>query len=115
MKNLIKIHTSNFKIYLYCIEQYGAITKCIHKTLYYIACFVASKKTRNMESLMAANSVLECFTILLDENLFSKADVSFIQFLCKETNCEELHNKCADYPREKEIHFFKEGINVLIF
>lgn len=63
-----------------------------------------------MESLMAANSVLECFTILLDENLFSKADVSLIQFLCKETNCEELHNKCAEYSRGQEIHFCKEGI-----
>lgn len=68
-----------------------------------------------MKSLMAVNSVLDCFAILLDENLFSKADVSFIQFLCKETNCEELHNKCAEYLRGHEVHFFKEGIYVLIF
>lgn len=72
--------------------------------------FVAFEKTGKMESLMAANSVLECFTILLEENLFSRADVGFIQFLCKETNCEELHNKCAEYARGQEIHFFKEGI-----
>lgn len=63
-----------------------------------------------MKSLMAANSVLECLTILFEENIFSEADVGFIQFLCKETNCEELHNKCEEYARGQEIHFFKEGI-----
>lgn len=65
---------------------------------------------------MAANSVLECFAYLLEENLFSKADVSFIQFLCKETNCEELLKKCVKYARGQEIHFFEEGIyfNILI-
>lgn len=69
-----------------------------------------------MESLMAANSVLECFAYLQEENLFSKADVSFIQFICKETNCEELQNKCEEYARRQEIHFFEEGIcfNILI-
>lgn len=59
---------------------------------------------------MPANSVLECFAYLLEKNLFSKADVSFIQFLCKETNCEELHNKCVEYARGQEIHFFEEGM-----
>lgn len=59
---------------------------------------------------MPANSVLECFAYLLEKNLFSKADVSFIQFLCKETNCEELHNKCVEYARGQEIHFFEKGM-----
>eukprot|EP00105_Crassostrea_gigas_P031928 XP_011454771.2 PREDICTED: uncharacterized protein LOC105347399 [Crassostrea gigas] len=70
-----------------------------------------SSKTRKMESLLAANSVLECFAYLLEENLFSKADVSFIQFICKETNCEELQNKCVEYARRQEIHFFEEEIS----
>lgn len=69
-----------------------------------------------MESLMPANSVLECFAYLLEKNLFSKEDVSFIQFLCKETNCEELHKKCVEYAQGQELQFFEEGMcfNILI-
>ncbi|XP_065942668.1 uncharacterized protein [Magallana gigas] len=71
---------------------------------------ILSDSTRKMESLMPANSVLECFAYLLEKNLFSKEDVSFIQFLCKEANCEELHKKCVEYAQGQELHFFEEGI-----
>lgn len=61
-----------------------------------------SCKAKNMTSLQSAKSALECFTILQDENLFSSNDVILMQFLCSETNCEELYTKCIEYALKKK-------------
>lgn len=58
---------------------------------------VASGKVADMTSLKSADTAMECFTILQDENIFSKRDVIFVQFLCKVTGCKELYEKCKDY------------------
>lgn len=70
--------------------------------------FVASGKVENETSLSAANSALECFLILQDENLFTQNDVIFMQFLCKETDCKELYTKCKDYALTHEALCFYE-------
>lgn len=53
--------------------------------------------------LQSAMSAMECFTILLDENLFGKNDVIFMQFLCNETNCKELYTKCIEYASNENV------------
>lgn len=40
---------------------------------------------------------MKCFTILQDENLFTQKDVILMQFLCKETQCEDLYKKCIKH------------------
>lgn len=62
-----------------------------------VSSVVASGKVNNMPALQLANSVLECFKILKEENLFSANDVAFMQFLCQKTNCEELYTRCIEY------------------
>lgn len=46
---------------------------------------------------MTAKSAIECFSILLNEKLFSKDDTVLILSLCKETGCNELYRKCREY------------------
>lgn len=70
-----------------------------NNTLLYI---VASGKVANVASLKAANSVLECFHVLLDENLFAQNDVTFMQYLCKHIHSDELYRKCTTYALAHE-------------
>lgn len=62
-----------------------------------ICFFVASEKVRDVESLKEAKSVLECFAILQEENLFTKRNVIFLQLLLKLTECDELNEMCINY------------------
>lgn len=64
--------------------------------------FVASGKLENTMFLMAAKSAIECFSILLNEKLFSKNDIIIILSLCKETECDELYRKCREYAIVQE-------------
>lgn len=66
----------------------------LRTTLFY---FVASGKLENTMFLMSAKSAIECFSILLNEKLFSKNDIVLILSLCTETECNELYRKCGEY------------------
>lgn len=77
---------------------------------------VASGKVADVTSLKSADSAMECFTILQDENIFSKRDVIFMQFLCKETGCIELYEKCTDYAlSQNALCYFERQIGRLLF
>lgn len=39
--------------------------------------------------------------ILHDEGLFTNTDVVFMQFLCKETKCLDLYEKCIEYAKSQ--------------
>lgn len=55
------------------------------------------KKVKNVKRLNAANNAGECFSILQDENLFTPNDVILMQFLCKETQCDDLYMEFINY------------------
>lgn len=58
---------------------------------------------------MSASSASECFTILHEENLFTQKDVIFMQFLCKETGCEDLYSECIKYAlTNKALCYFEK-------
>lgn len=66
---------------------------------------------------MEAKTTLECLRILQDENLFTQADVIFMQFLCRETECLDLFEKCIEYAeKQRALCYFEkksgEYINV---
>nr|XP_034321578.1 uncharacterized protein LOC105323062 [Crassostrea gigas] len=70
---------------------------------------LASEKVQNVSALMSASSASECFSILHEENLFTQKDVIFMQFLCKETGCEELYSQCIKYAlTNKALCFFEK-------
>lgn len=69
----------------------------------------ASGKVGNLDKLKAANSASECFSLLLDEYLFSQIDVVFMQFLCKEMSCIELYTYCIDYALEQKALCYYEN------
>lgn len=78
----------------------------------------ASGKVGNLDKLKAANSASECFSLLLDEYLFSQYDVVFMQFLCKEMCCIELYTDCIAYALEQKALCYYEntsGIFELLF
>lgn len=60
---------------------------------------LGSKKVNNIKSLNGAKSARDCFRILDSENLFTKLDVTFMQFLLRRTECKELENKCVEYAK----------------
>lgn len=62
----------------------------------------ASGKVTDVNSLKAADTVLKCFIVLQDENLFTQNNVIFMQFLFKEMHCEELYEKCIEFAQEQE-------------
>lgn len=77
---------------------------------------VASGKVEDVTSLKSADSAMECFTILQDENIFSKRDVIFVQFLCKVTGCKELYDKCKDYAlSQKALCCFERQVGKFSF
>eukprot|EP00105_Crassostrea_gigas_P015053 XP_011431932.1 PREDICTED: uncharacterized protein LOC105331445 isoform X4 [Crassostrea gigas] len=69
----------------------------------------SSTKVNNIESLKEAKSARDCFRILYSENLFTKLDVTFMQFLLRRTGCKELDNKCAEYAKgQKALGFYEK-------
>lgn len=77
-------------------------------------CVVASEKVKNVSALMSASCASECFTILHEENLFSQKDVIFMQFLCKETGCEELYSQCIKFAlTNKALCYFEKPPGML--
>lgn len=67
---------------------------------------------------MDAKSVWTCLRILQDEQLFTQKDVTFMQWLCTETGCEDLNTKCIDYAKKQGAIFFSEkqpGISITYF
>lgn len=69
----------------------------------------ASGKVENVSSIMSARSAMKCFTILQDENLFTQKDVIFMQFLCKEMECDELYSRCIEYAvTNKALCYFEK-------
>lgn len=70
---------------------------------------LGSTKVNNIESLKEAKSARDCFRILCSENLFTKLDVTFMQFLLRRTWCKELDNKCAEYAKgQKALGFYEK-------
>lgn len=69
---------------------------------------LASTKIYNSESLKEAKSARDCFRILYSEKLFTKWDVTFMQFLLRRTGCKELDNKCAEYAKGQNALGFYE-------
>lgn len=69
---------------------------------------LGSKKVNDIKSLREAKSARDCFRILDSENLFTKFDVTFVQFLLRRTECEVLENKCVEYAkRQKALGFYE--------
>lgn len=56
-----------------------------------------------------ANNARECFSILHDENLFTRNDVILMQFLCKETRCDDLNEKCIKFAKKYKALWFIEN------
>lgn len=70
----------------------------------------ASGKVANVKRLKESELVSECFSLLLDENLYSQYDVVFMQFLCKEMGCMDLYTECKTYAFEhKALCFYEEN------
>lgn len=70
---------------------------------------LGSKKVSDIKSLSEAKSARDCFRILDSENLFTKLDVTFMQFLLRRTECKELENKCAEYAKgQKTLGFYEK-------
>lgn len=66
------------------------------------------KKVNDIKSLREAKSARDCFRILDSENLFTKFDVTFVQFLLRRTDCKVLDNKCVEYAkRQKALGFYE--------
>lgn len=65
---------------------------------------------------MEATSALECIRILQDEELFTQTDVIVMQFLCTQTECLDLYDKCIEYAeQQKALCYFEKpsGKNIV--
>lgn len=76
--------------------------------------FVASEKVKNVESLNKANSVMDCFTLLQTEHLFTKRNVIFLQFLLKLTGCDELNEICINYALNQKALCYFDNSRILL-
>eukprot|EP00105_Crassostrea_gigas_P007551 XP_011421835.1 PREDICTED: uncharacterized protein LOC105324463 [Crassostrea gigas] len=68
-----------------------------------------TKQIENAKCLKEANNARECFSILHDENLFTRNDVILMQFLCKETRCDDLYEKCIKFAKKYKALCFIEN------
>lgn len=81
------------------------------KNRYHHSCVflnLGSKKVNNVKSLKKARNARTCIGILDSENLFTKSDVMFMQFLLRRTECKDLENKCVEYAKEQRALGFYE-------
>lgn len=70
---------------------------------------LGSKKVKNIKSLNEARSARDCIRILDSENLFTKSDVTFVQFLLRMTECKDLENKCVEYAKgQRALGFYEK-------
>lgn len=70
---------------------------------------LGSKKVNNIISLNKARSARDCIRILDSENLFTKSDVTFVQFLLRRTECKDLENKCVEYAKgQRALGFYEK-------
>lgn len=69
---------------------------------------LGSKKVNNIKSLNTARSARDCIRILESENLFTKSDVTFVQFLLRRTECKDLEYKCVEYAKGQRALGFYE-------
>lgn len=77
---------------------------------------LGSKKVNDIKSLNEARSARDCFRILDSENLFTKSDVLFVQFLLKRTGCEELEHNCVEYAKgQRALGFYEKQPGTLPF
>lgn len=67
-------------------------------------------KLESVSSLERANSAVQYVSLLLKNKLLTSDDVIFMQFICNETECEELYIKCLEYALAHEAlcFFFKK-------
>lgn len=87
-----------------------------YKVCFNLICFyfLASEKVRDVNALKEAESVLQCFSILQDENLFTKRNVIFLQFLLKLTECDDLNEMCINYAlNQKALCYFDNSSTLL--
>lgn len=69
----------------------------------------ASDKIKNRTSVLEAETTFDCLRILQDENLFTQEDVIFMQFLCRETDCFDLYEKCIEYAeKQRALCYFEK-------
>lgn len=60
-------------------------------------------------SIEKKETAREYFDILKENELFTPSDVIFMQFLLRESNCEELNEKCIAYATtQKALCFYEE-------
>lgn len=60
-------------------------------------------------SIEKKETAREYFNILKRNELFTHSDVIFMQFLMRESNCEELNEKCIAYATtQKALCFYEE-------
>lgn len=70
---------------------------------------LGSKKVNNIISLNKARSARDCIRILDSESLFTKSDVTFVQFLLRRTECKDLENKCVEYAKgQRALGFYEK-------
>lgn len=70
--------------------------------------FLATNKVKHRKAVLEAKSALDCLRILQDESLFTQTDVIFMQFLCRETDCLDLNEKCIEYAEKQKALCFYE-------
>lgn len=69
----------------------------------------ASGKIKNRTSVLEAETTLDFLRILQEENLFTQENVIFMQFLCRETGCFDLYEKCIEYAeKQRALCYFEK-------
>lgn len=90
--------------------------KKLNCIIMFVLFILGSKNVKtNVKSLNEAKSARDCFRILDSENLFSRLDVIFMQFLLRKTECKELEIKCIEYAiRHKALGFYEKQAGKVI-
>lgn len=112
------LYTLNSVVVLTGKGIFSSFWQFVHNFLYIqyrLFNVVASEKLEKFASLKAAHTVLDVFNVLLEENIFSKNDVTFLQLLLKKTDCEELNKKCINYASTNRVCFFESDPGNFLF
>lgn len=80
-------------------------------------CISVSCDLKEDKELNKAKTAADCFMILWKEEIITTSNVIALQFLLKETKCEELERKCVEHAKKGDAMYYYEkpqGIIVYI-
>lgn len=79
-------------------------------------CISVSCDIKEVTELDKAKTATDCFMILWKEEIITRSNVIALQFLLKETKCEELERKCVEHAKKgNAMYYYEKPPGIIVY